>query len=185
MLVEDLMTSDVEACRPDSNLAEAAGVMWRKDCGAVPVVDEEGGVVGMITDRDICMALATRRQYASEVRVGEVMSRGVYTCTPEDDVKEALETMRGRRVRRLPVVNSQGNLAGIISLGDIALKTEKKGKSKKRVSRRNTVRTLKAVSRPHKAGGVDDEQPDEEREPETDSAETPTVPGDDDAPVSG
>ncbi|MDQ3805009.1 MAG: CBS domain-containing protein, partial [Acidobacteriota bacterium] len=143
MLVEDLMTREVEACRPESSLAEAAAVMWRCDCGAVPVVDGGGGVVGMITDRDICMALATRREYAADVRVGEVMAGVVVSCTPEDDVQEALEVMRRRQLRRLPVVDSQGRLAGILSVADVLRRT-RKGGGKRRVKRRDALATLKA-----------------------------------------
>ncbi|HEV3470972.1 MAG TPA: CBS domain-containing protein [Pyrinomonadaceae bacterium] len=153
MLVEDLMTREVEACRPESSLAEAAAVMWRRDCGAVPVVDEGGAVVGMITDRDICMALATRRAYAADVHVGEVMAGGVISCTPEDDVQEALEVMRERQLRRLPVVDSQGRLAGILSVADV-VRRARKGGGKRRVKRREALATIKAILRPR---GVEDD----------------------------
>ena len=158
MIVEDLMTREVEACRPESSLAEAAAVMWRRDCGAVPVVGEDGTVVGMLTDRDICMALASRRAYASEVRVGEVMSRDVVSCTPEDDCEEALEAMRRRQVRRLPVVDSQGRLAGILSVADVLRRT-RKGGGRRRIKRGEALATLKAIVRPHGAQDGRDEAP--------------------------
>lgn len=150
MLVESLMTRDVEVCRPDSTLAEAAAVMWRRDCGVVPVTEEGGGVVGVITDRDICMALSMRGQRAGDVRVAEVMTRGVEVCTPVDDVREALEAMARRQVRRLPVVDSRGHLVGLLSFNDIIRHT-RKGKSKRRVSRRATLAALRAVCAPHAA----------------------------------
>lgn len=150
MLVERLMTRDVEACRPESLLTEAAAIMWRRDCGVVPVVDSEQRVIGIITDRDICIALATRPRVASEVRVGEVMSRPVHACTEVDDVAEALELMMRERVRRLPVLDGRDKLAGILSLNDVILHSER-GKSKKHVSHRETMRTLKAISLPHEA----------------------------------
>ncbi|HWS52924.1 MAG TPA: CBS domain-containing protein [Pyrinomonadaceae bacterium] len=159
MLVEELMTREVESCRPESSLAEAAGVMWRRDCGAVPVVDGGGGVVGMITDRDICMALATRREYASDVRVGEVMAAEVVSCTTEDDVREALEVMRQRQLRRLPVVDSQGRLTGILSVADVLRRT-RKGGGRRRVKRREALATLKAVFRPRGAEDEGAEAPD-------------------------
>jgi len=163
MLVESLMTRDVESARPESTLAEAAAVMWRRDCGVVPVTDEGGSVVGVITDRDICMALSMRGQRAAEVRVAEVMARGVETCTPVDDVREALEAMARRQVRRLPVVDSRGRLVGVLSINDIIRHT-RKGKSKKRVSRRAALAALRAVCAPHGSGGdeVADGQSDEE-----------------------
>ena len=152
MLVESLMTHNPEACRPEANLAEAAAIMWRRDCGVVPVTDGEGSVVGVITDRDICMALAMGGRLASEVSVGEVMARGVETCTPVDDVREALELMRSRQLRRLPVINSGGKLVGILSMGDVVLRT-RKGKGKKQVARGETLKTIKAISRPHSSAG--------------------------------
>lgn len=154
MLVEDLMTREVEACRPEASLAAAAAVMWRRDCGAVPVTGEDGGVIGMLTDRDICMALATRRAYAEDVSVAEVMSRDVATCTTEDDAEEALEVMRLRRLRRLPAVDSRGRLAGILSVADVLRRT-RKGGGRRHFKPRETLAALKAIVRPH--GDVDEE----------------------------
>lgn len=151
MLVESLMTRDVEVCRPDSTLADAAAVMWRRDCGVVPVVEEGGRVVGVVTDRDICMALSMRGQRAAEVRVAEVLTGGVQTCTPVDDVREALEAMARRQVRRLPVVDSRGQLVGVLSVNDIIRHT-RKAKSKKRVSRRAALAALRAICAPHGSG---------------------------------
>src|ERR1043166_6848080 len=83
MLVESLMTRDVEVCRPDSPppLAPPAAVGGRRDCGVVPVTEEGGELVGVVTDRDICMALSMRGQRAGDVRVAEVMTSGVEVCT--------------------------------------------------------------------------------------------------------
>jgi CBS domain-containing protein len=162
MLVESLMTRDVEVCRPDSTLADAAAVMWRHDCGVVPVVEEGGRVVGVVTDRDICMALSMRGQRAAEVRVAEVLTGGVQTCTPVDDVREALEAMARRQVRRLPVVDSRGHLVGILSVNDVIRHT-RKGKSKKRVSRRAALAALRAICAPHGSGvEADSEEESEE-----------------------
>jgi CBS domain-containing protein len=155
MLVEKLMTREVESCRPESTLADAAGVMWRRDCGVVPVVEEGDVLVGVVTDRDICMALSTRGERAAEVRVAEVMARGVQTCTPVDDVREALEVMGRRQVRRLPVVDSRGRLVGLLSISDIIRHT-RKGKGRKRVSRRATLAALQSLCGPHDPG-VDEE----------------------------
>ena len=121
MKVKDLMKSDVKSCTQATNLAAAAKIMWEGDCGAIPVIDERGAVVGMITDRDICIAAATRSRMEGDIPVQEVISKTLYTCTPGDDVRAALDTMRSRKVRRLPVVGHDGKLAGILSLHDIAL----------------------------------------------------------------
>jgi CBS domain-containing protein len=121
MRVKDLMTDDVKCCSLETNLAAAAKIMWEADCGAVPVTDGQNKVIGVITDRDICIAGATRSRTEGEIPVQEVISRTVYSCLPNDDVRAALETMRSQRVRRLPVVAQDGRLAGIISIHDIAV----------------------------------------------------------------
>ena len=99
-------------------------MMMEYDCGALPVVDNENKVVGMITDRDIAIAAATKARLASEIRVSEVISRKVYSAMPDEDIHTALKIMRHEKVRRLPIVNRDGMLQGILSLNDIALRAE-------------------------------------------------------------
>ena len=123
MKVKELMTTDVKQCGLETNLAAAAKIMWEGDCGAVPVTDERGWVVGVITDRDICIAAATRPRTEGEIPVKDVISGPVYTCAPSDDVRAALETMKSRKVRRLPVVEQGGRLTGIVSIHDIAVQS--------------------------------------------------------------
>lgn len=156
MKVQDIMTANVETCSPDSDLGAAATTMWKRDCGSVPVVDNERKVVGMITDRDICMAVATRNKLASEIKVGEVISGKVYACAPDDDVRDALETMQSAQLRRLPVVDADGVLHGILSINDVVLHS-KKGRSKKHVSHRDAMATLKILSE-HRTPEADEEQ---------------------------
>ncbi len=127
MKVKDLMTTDVKRCTPETNLAAAARIMWEGDCGAVPVTDERDVVVGVITDRDICIAAATRPRTEGEIPVREVITKALYTCAPNDDVRVALETMKVRKVRRLPVVEQGGRLVGIVSIHDIALQSRSRG----------------------------------------------------------
>ena len=126
MKVKELMTTDVKRCSPDTNLAAAAKIMWEGDCGAVPVTDERDRVVGVITDRDICIAAATRPHTEGEIPVRDVLSKTLYTCAPTDDVRSALETMKARKVRRLPVVEPGGRLAGLVSIHDIAVQARTK-----------------------------------------------------------
>jgi CBS domain-containing protein len=127
MKVKELMTTDVKHCGPETNLAEAARIMWEGDCGAVPVTDASGRVVGVITDRDICIAAATRPRTEGEIPVKDVISKVLYTCAPGDDVRAALETMKSRKIRRLPVVDQGGRLAGIVSIHDIAVQSRSRG----------------------------------------------------------
>ena len=123
MKVKDLMTTDVKHCGVETNLAAAAKIMWEGDCGAVPVTDERDRVVGVITDRDSCIAAATRPRTEGEIPVKDVISKDLHTCSPGDDVRAALETMKTRKVRRLPVVEQGGRLAGIVTIHDIAVQS--------------------------------------------------------------
>ena len=123
MKVKELMTTDVKRCSLETNLAAAAKIMWEGDCGAVLVTDERNHVIGVITDRDICIAAATRPRPEGEILVKDVISKALYTCTPGDDLRSALETMKTRKVRRLPVVEQGGRLAGIVSIHDIAVQS--------------------------------------------------------------
>jgi CBS domain-containing protein len=119
MRVEEVMAKEVRTCGPDDPINEAARAMWEADCGCLPVV-ERGRLVGMLTDRDACMAAYTRGRSFLEIRVREAMSRAVRTCRPEDDVESALETLREAKVRRLPVVDESCRLVGLFSLSDAA-----------------------------------------------------------------
>jgi CBS domain-containing protein len=127
MKVKELMTTDVKRCTLETNLAAAARIMWEGDCGAVPVTDDRDHVVGVITDRDICIAAATRPRTEGEIPVKDVISKALFTCAPGDDVRAALETMKARKIRRLPVVEQGGRLVGIVSIHDIALQSRSRG----------------------------------------------------------
>jgi len=135
MKVRDLMTKTVASCRADTNLAAVGAAMWENDCGVLPVIDESGKVTGIVTDRDICIALSTRGGRSSELTAGEVAISPVLTCEPDDDVHSALKTIREERIYRLPVVNRAGALEGILSMDDIVRQAGKsKGKLKPDVS---------------------------------------------------
>jgi CBS domain-containing protein len=118
--VKDIMTPEPRTCSPDTNLAAAAALMLDADCGILPVTDG-GRLVGIVTDRDMFIALATRNQLASQLRVGDVARQTVYTCGPDDDVQAALATMKQHCVRRLPVEGFGGTVMGVISMNDILL----------------------------------------------------------------
>jgi len=125
MTVRELQTSNVKTVGPDTDLAVVAKLMWEGDCGAVPVINSERKVLGMITDRDICIAAATRSKPPAEIRASEVISNnnGIHAVKPDDDVRVALRTMRKHRVRRLPVVDREQRLSGILSINDLAMNT--------------------------------------------------------------
>ncbi|MCE9584831.1 MAG: CBS domain-containing protein [Planctomycetes bacterium] len=121
MRVSDIATLNVKSCRPDTNLAVVASIMWEKDCGVVPVVDERNKVLGVVTDRDICMATATRSQLASQLTASDLVTGKAFTCRLTDDPRVALRTMATNGVRRLPVVDENGILAGMLSMTDLIL----------------------------------------------------------------
>jgi len=124
MRVVEIMMGTPYFCRPETNLGSATELMWTGNCGFLPVVGSEGKTVGVITDRDICIALGTGGRPSGEVTVADVMSRKVYSCAPEDDIRVALGTMREGRVRRLPVVAKDGALVGVVSVDDVLLRAE-------------------------------------------------------------
>lgn len=150
--VEQLMTKEVRACEPHDSLAVAAHMMWDADCGAVPVVSGEGRrVVGMITDRDICMAGYFQGRPLDQIPVESVMSQSVHACHPADELAEAEVTMRSARVRRLPVVDDSGQLLGMLSLADLAREAGRRGSARRPVcSPAEVAETVAAIAQPHR-----------------------------------
>lgn len=147
MNARDIMTSEVVFCRPETNLASAAASMWQHNCGILPVVDENMHVTGMVTDRDICIALATRNRLASEITVGEVSAGNVFACRTDDNAQTVLSTMRAYKVRRVPVVDQGGTLAGIISMDDIILLArDKRGSHTSVITYIDAIETQKAIA---------------------------------------
>jgi CBS domain-containing protein len=144
MKIQDIMTSDVRTCAADTNLAAAGALMLDGDCGILPVVDQ-GKLVGIVTDRDLYIALATRNKLPSELTVGEVARKQVWTCGPDDDVHVALATMKEHRVRRLPVAGFGGTVLGIVSLNDIVCGAG----PRKAVRNDEVVETMQAICSHH------------------------------------
>ena len=152
MIVIEVMNHEVTTCSPDTTLEAAALLMWNGDCGTVAIVDDESKVVGIITDRDICMAVALQHKAASEIHVHEVMSRHLFTCQRDSDIMNALKTMSFQKVRRLPVTNDNGQMEGIISIEDLIAHAERgrRGIQVPELSYDDTMTTLKAICRSHK-----------------------------------
>jgi CBS domain-containing protein len=131
MKVQDVMTAEVGFCRAEDNLANAAHIMWEKDCGAVPILDAENRVAGM------------RDRRASEIGVGEFCRADTIVCAPDDKLKAVLKKMAKNQIKRLPVVSQSGELIGIISLTDILLTTDEDKKLRKTI-----VSALTEISKP-------------------------------------
>ena len=127
MKVKDLMTSEVTSCDLNASLADAAKAMWDHDCGVLPVLKDGKELVGVITDRDICMASVMRDSYPSHISVEEAITGEVFSTTPDDDLQQALITMGQHQVRRLPVIDSEGQLKGMLSMNDVTECLGRKG----------------------------------------------------------
>lgn len=119
MTIRDIMTRNVVSCPKDLDIAAAARLMLQGRFGTLPVVDEHGKLAGIITDRDIAMAAATRERQASKIAVHEAMTDRVRSCFADDDIRSGLKQMEEARVRRLPVIDGAGHLVGIVSVDDV------------------------------------------------------------------
>lgn len=120
LTARQLMTEDPRRCTPATPLNEAARLLWEGDCGVVPVVENQK-VVAMLTDRDICMAAYTKDAPLSQLNVRGAMSGRLVACRPNDDLQRVQQVMREHQVRRVPIVDDQQRLLGIVSLNDVAL----------------------------------------------------------------
>ena len=122
MTVKEVMTTEFVACVPGDTLADVAKSMREHDCGFVPVVSAGGAVVGVVTDRDLGLAVGGSTRAAERISASEVMSAPVFSCFADENLKVVLATMAKHHVRRLPVLEKQhGNVVGVLSLDDIAL----------------------------------------------------------------
>jgi CBS domain-containing protein len=111
MRVEQLMTKSPATCGSDNSLSQAAQTMWERDCGCLPVTatDQSLRLIGIITDRDICMAAHFHGKSLKDLRVSDAMVKEVYCCSPKDVLEDAEGIMRKARVRRLPIINRSRN----------------------------------------------------------------------------
>lgn len=140
MKVREIMTAQPITCSPDTSVAEAAALMLDADCGILPVTSD-GRLVGVVTDRDMFIALATRNQLASDLKIGDVATWDVVTCRPEDEIHSALSAMEHRHVRRLPVRGAHDELEGVVSMNDIVLAAD----ARKGMRTDDVLTTLKAI----------------------------------------
>ena len=143
MKVKDAMKIDVGACSTEDNLMKAAELMRVRDCGSIPLLDAEKKVVGMLTDRDICLAIASRNRKASDVKASDLPNNKAITCLAEDDLESALRKMRKHQIRRLAVVDKSHQLVGMLAISDVLLAVNKNKSLKKKI-----YSTLKAISQP-------------------------------------
>jgi CBS domain-containing protein len=154
MRVKDLMTKQVSTIRAGEPSSAALRLMWDCDCGSLPVLDDDGRVIAVVTDRDIAMTALFRDAWPSALPVSQAMSKNVYFCSPEDSVTSAEEIMRAHQIRRLPVMDVEGRLVGVLSMADIVRRAAgEKGRKKEVIPEEVTALLADACSprQPRKA----------------------------------
>jgi CBS domain-containing protein len=156
MRVEQVMSHDVKVCLASDTLNHAAELMWNHNCGFLPVVCDEASriLIGVITDRDLAMAAYTQGKTLWAVPVSIAMARGVKVCHPSDDISTAEALMRLKQVHRLPVIDNDGSLVGVISLNDIARAVQEQTRGPQEIRDKAVTETLAAISQPRDKHGL-------------------------------
>jgi CBS domain-containing protein len=119
MNVKEVMSQQVRSVRMTERADAAARILWEHDCGIVPVVDANNVLVGVVTDRDLCMASYTQGRPLAEIAVTAVMARAVRSCKPDETLAAAMAAMQQAQVHRLPVVDARGLVIGMLSVNDL------------------------------------------------------------------
>ncbi len=143
MNVSEVMTEDPICCSPDDSIQEVASQMAKQDCGEIPVVDSQRRPIGVVTDRDICCRAVAKGRDPSSTSAREVMTEPVITVTPEDSIETCCQHMEENQIRRIPVVDGNGVICGIVAQADIALTT----------SEETIAEIVRDVSRPTQGDG--------------------------------
>jgi predicted transcriptional regulator len=132
-------------CSAGGPLSVAARLMWENDCGVLPVIDDGGRLVGMVTDRDICMAAFTQGTLLDAIETRTAMAPNVLACHPDDSVEAVEKLMKDGQVRRIPVIDDDHKPVGIVSLNDLARHAAEEGRTQ---VNREVVSTLATISEP-------------------------------------
>jgi len=130
-LCSDVMTKNPICCLPDDSVIKAAGLMKSKNIGSIPVVLSEltRKLVGIVTDRDLALEVVAEGRDPNTITVQDVMTRNIVTCYPDDDLKMALDAMAEYQLRRIPVVDYEDTIVGIIAQADVATRTDEPEKT--------------------------------------------------------
>lgn len=148
MNVNELMSREPRAIRVGERLDAAARVLWENDCGLVPVLDAAGALVGVVTDRDLCMASYTQGRSLGEIPVTSVMARDVRSCRADDSVATAMAAMQQTQVHRLPVVDARNLLVGVVSTNDLIRAAQNRPAA---VDGGSVLKCLAAIGAPRRA----------------------------------
>ena len=145
MHIQDMMSAPVTTCAQDDTLHTAARLMWENDCGAVPVINQNGQLIGIITDRDICMATYTMGRAPQEIMVSEVMAKQVVSSHVDKSIDSVERLMSDHQIRRVPIVNKENHPVGMLSLNDL---TRHAASHKKNGADREIIHTMAAIGQP-------------------------------------
>lgn len=142
MQVKEIMTNEPACCSPDTPLPDVARMMVERDCGEIPVVDEQRKPIGVVTDRDITIRTVAQDRNPLELTARDCMSSPVVTVTPETSVDDCCKKMEESQIRRVPVVDEAGGCCGMVAQADVAQHAPKE----------ETAEVVREVSRPSGAG---------------------------------
>jgi CBS domain-containing protein len=131
----EVMTKDPVCCRPDDTAAKAAQLMQRENVGSIPVIESEQTrkLVGILTDRDLAVKLVAKGLDPKSTKVDAVMTREVVTCRADDELQKALDAMAEHQLRRIPIVDNENRIVGIIAQADVATRVNQPEKTAKMV----------------------------------------------------
>ena len=138
----EIMTSNPHAARRESTLQEIAQIMKDESCGVVPVINDQGRLVGMVTDRDLVVRAAAENRNFANTRAADIMTDDVEAVTPDEEVTDVIDLMARKQVRRIPVVDRDDRLMGIISMGDIANRADYDEELQEALERISSKRTF-------------------------------------------
>lgn len=142
MRVEELMRPVAVTCHSNESLDAAARKLWEHDCGAIAVVNDKGTLVGMLTDRDICMGVFLNGRPLAEISIHTAMSRAVYAVTPDVSIRELEGLMSEQQIRRVPVVDAEHRPIGMVTINDLVREAAKPGS---RISSGRVLQVLAAI----------------------------------------
>ena len=149
MQIKEIMSQPVVTCPAGSTLEHAARLMWQYDCGIIPVTAPDGRLAGVVTDRDICMCALFTGKALRDLSVADAMAKDLLACSPSDSVEAAERTMREAHIRRLPVVDDEQTLLGMISLADLAREAyREQSQSQREITARDICGTLAVICEP-------------------------------------
>jgi CBS domain-containing protein len=155
MIVSQLMSRNIVTCKKEDSLQEAAKKMWDHDIGCLPVLDAEERVIGIVTDRDVCMAAYTQGKELGLIPVASAMAQRVFSCSSTDSVKSVEAIMKEHQVRRVPIVDEEGRLQGLISMNDVARESAREIHNRKAdISARELVASLASICEPRSNGSL-------------------------------